>query len=305
MLKIKKILIPVDFSGTGVKVLDQAILMAKKTNSEIILLTVVTGPFGNAGSDDIRISVYNNEKYEGLIAIEAEKQMKLIKEKLLKEGVRKVTYLIKKAGMPYKEIVSEAAKAKVDIILMGTHGVSGFREFIVGSNTFKVVGEAKCPVLSIQRHTKKAGFKNILLPFRDKPHSREDVDYAIILAKIYGATLHILGISYEPASAGVKKIPFEAQQIKRIAEKQGVKCTEEVVHGNYAAKFIFNQAKRTKADLIVLMSDLDRMSISEYIVGPVIQQVINHSLIPVLSIRPIINPSVIEGAPVGEADWAF
>lgn len=305
MLTIKKILIPVDFSGTGIKVLEQATLMAKKTNAEIILLTVVTGPFGNAGSDDIRISVYNNNKYEVLIAIEAEKQMNLIKDKLLKEGVRKVTYLIKKAGTPYKEIISVANKAKADIILMGTHGVSGFREFVLGSNTFKVVSEAKCPVLSIQKHTKTAGFKNILLPFRDKPHSREKVDYAIGMAKIYGATLHVLGVSYDPASAGVKKMPLEAQQIKRIAEKQGVKCTEEVVHGNYVAKFIFNHAKKVKADLIVMMADLDKMRISQYIVGPVVQQIVNHSKIPVLSIHPIINPNAIEGAPVDEVDWSF
>jgi nucleotide-binding universal stress UspA family protein len=302
MLTIKKILIPVDFSGTGIKVLEQATLMAKKTNAEIILLTVVTGPFGNAGPDDIRISVYSNKKYEGLIAVEAEKQMNLLKEKLLKEGVRKVTYLIKKAGTPYKEIVSVASKAKVDIILMGTHGVSGFREFVLGSNTFKVVSEAKCPVLSIQKHTKTAGFKNILLPFRDKPHTREKVDYAIGIAKIYGATLHILGVSYDPALAGVKKIPLEAEQIKRIAEKQGVKCTEEVVHGDYVAKLIFNHAKRTKADLIVVMSDLDKMNISEYIIGPVIQQIVNHSKIPVLSIHPIINPETTDN---DGADWSF
>jgi len=301
---IKKILIPVDFSGTGIKVLDQAILMAKKAKAKITLLTVLEGPFGNTGHDYISTSIVNSDKHEGLIAKEADKRMKELKEKLLKQGLREVEYLIEK-GTPYKKILSVAKKIKADIIVMGTHGVSGFREFVIGSNTFRVVSEAKCPVLSVQKPTKSAGFKNILLPFRDRSHSREDVDYGISLAKLYGATLHILGISYDAASAGVKKLPLEAQQIKRIAEKQGVNCTEEIMKGNYAAKFIFNQAKRTKADLIVLMSDLDRSSISEFIIGPVIQQIINHSPIPVFSIHPIINPSVIEGAPVDEADWSF
>jgi len=302
MLTIKKILIPVDFSGTGVKVLEQAALMAKKTNAEIILITILEGPFAYMGPDDIRKSVYKNQKYEKQVFDEADKGLKALQEKLLKAGVSKVKYLLKAGGTPYKEIVSVASKTKADIILMGTHGVSGFREFVLGSNTFKVVSEAKCPVLSIQKQTKTAGFKNILLPFRDKPQTREKVDYAIGIAKIYGATLHILGVSYDPASAGVKKIPLEAQQIKRIAEKHGVKCTEEVVHGDYVAKLIFNHAKRTKADLIVVMSDLDKMNISEYIIGPVIQQIVNHSKIPVLSIHPIINPETTDN---DGADWSF
>jgi len=302
LLTIKKILIPVDFSGTGIKVLEQAALMAKKTNAEIILLTVVTGPFGNAGPDDIRISVYNNKKYEGLIAVEAEKQMNLLKENLLKEGIRKVTYLIKKAGTPYKEIVSVASKAKVDIILMGTHGVSGFREFVLGSNTFKVVSQAKCAVLSIQKQTKKAGFKSILLPFRDKPHSRENVDYAIRIAKIYGATLHILGISYDPTTVVANKIQLEVEQIKHILENEGVKYSTETVHGNYVAKYIFSQAEKVNADLIVVMADIDKMAISEFIAGPVIQQIVNHSKIPILSIHPIINPETTDNY---GTDWSF
>lgn len=304
LFNIKKILIPVDFSGTGAKVLDQAILMAKKTDAKITLLNVLEGPFGNTGHDYIAVSAYNSGKYETLITKEANKLMKELKERLIKKGLKNVEYLIEK-GTPYKKILLVAKRLKTDLIIMGTHGVSGFREFVMGSNAYRVVSESKCPVLSVQKHTKNSGFKNILLPFRDKPHSRENVDYAIGIAKIYGATLHILGVSYDPVSAGVKKIPLEAQQIKNIAEKQGVTCTVEVVKGNYVSKFIFDHAKKKKADLIVIMSDLDRMSISEYIIGPVVQQLVNHSIIPILSIRPIINPSLIEGAPVDQVDWAF
>jgi nucleotide-binding universal stress UspA family protein len=74
------------------------------------------------------------------------------------------------------------------------------------------------------------------------------------------------------------------------------------VQGNYVTKLIFDNAERLNADLIVVMSDLDKMSISEYITGPVIQQIVNHSKIPVLSIRPIINPEMFSNSDV---DWAF
>jgi nucleotide-binding universal stress UspA family protein len=302
--KIKKILIPVDFSGTGIKVLDQAILMAKKAKAEIILLTVLEGPFGNHGSDYIGISISNSEEYETMIVNEADRLMTALEKKLTEKGVTKVSFLIEK-GTPYKKILSVAKDIQADIIIMGTQGISGFREFVIGSNTFRVVSEATCPVLSIQKHTKEVKLTQILLPFRDKPHSREGVDYAVSIAKMHGATLNIVGISYDPASAEVKKIPLEAEQIKNIAEMEGVHCTVKTVHGDYVSKLIFSQAERVNADLIVVMSDLDKMAISEYIIGPVIQQLVNHSKIPVLTIHPTINPAVIEGAPVDEVDWAF
>jgi len=188
---------------------------------------------------------------------------------------------------------------------MGTHGVTGVSEFVMGSNTFRVVSKAKCPVISIQKFTKKTGFKNILLPFRDKPHSRESVEYAIRIAEIYGASIHVLGISFDTSDEGIKKIKLEGEQIKQILEKRGVKNTLDIVKGNYLARLIFDYSKKKKADMLVIMSDLDEMSISEYVIGPVVQQLINHSPIPVLSIHPVFNPGTPEKWPANTSDWSF
>ena len=174
---IKKILIPVDFSGTGEKVLDQAVVMAKKTKATITLITVLEGPLSNVGPDLFGLSINNRVKYEDAIMDWVKQHMEAFKKKLIAGGANKVDYIIEK-GSPYKKILGTAQKIKADVIVMGTHGVSGVREFVVGSNTFRVVSEAQCPVLSIQKHTKKAGFTEILLPFRDKSHSREKVEYA-------------------------------------------------------------------------------------------------------------------------------
>jgi len=156
-------------------------------------------------------------------------------------------------------------------------------------------------VLSIQKRSKKPGFKNIVVPFRHKAHSREKVDYAIHVAKEYDATLHVLGISYDKDKAAIKKMQQEAEQIKKIAEKSGVNTTEQVITGNYTAKNILTYAKKKKADLIVIMADTDRSGLSEYFIGTVGQQLVNHSPIPVLSIHPDVNPKVM----VGSGDWSF
>ncbi|MGP8214720.1 MAG: universal stress protein [Bacteroidia bacterium] len=298
--EIKKILIPVDFSGSGEKVLAQATSMAKKTNAAITLIHVLEGHLGNNASNLFGLSLSNSEKYKEAIVDWTKQKMDEYKKKLLKNGISKVNCVVEK-GSPYKKIVAVAKRINADIIIMGTHGVSGVRELVIGSNTFRVVSEAPCPVLSIQKNVNNAGFNEILLPFRDKAHSREKVEHAIVMAKMYGATIHVLGISYDSSASGIKKLNLEADQIKRIMQKQGIECTTEVVNGDYVAKFIFEHAKKKKADLIVVMSDMDKMGISEYVVGPFIQQIINHSSIPVLSIHPNINYNNLAGS----GGWSF
>lgn len=301
---IQKILVPVDFSGTSEKVLNHVALMAQKTGAKVYLLYVKEGPLGKSGPDYFGLSINHPEKFDTEIEKWATNNLGAIEKQLQRKGVTAIECLTDN-GAPYKKILDAAKKIKPDIIVMGTHGVSGFREFVVGSNTFRIVSETQCPVLSIQKSIKNPGFKRILIPFRDKPHSREKIDYALALAKLYGATIDILGISFDPAASAMKKIDLEAKQIKSIAEKQGVKANMEVIKSNYVSKRILDYAKEKKDDLIVVMSDLDRMSISEYVIGPVIQQIVNHSHIPVLSIHPTYNPNVKGSEPVDNTDWRF
>jgi len=221
-------------------------------------------------------------------------KMEEVKKQITKEGIE-VDYFIE-SGKVYKKINEFAEELKADIIMMGTHGVSGFKEFLIGSNTFRVIGGTKLPVLSFQEKGKKSGFSSILLPFRDGLHSREGVEYAIQIAKIYGATIHILGINIDTDEAALKKMQFEARQIKDVIEKRGIECTTDVLTGNYLASLILSFAENKNADLVVIMADVERTELREYIIGPVTQQIVNHSKIPVLSIHPAYNPSVVNQA---------
>lgn len=288
-IKIKKILVPVDFSGTGEKVMRQAAAMSRLTRAEIVLLNVLEGPLAGTGSGYFGGSAASGAKYEKEMTGWIKDELDDLRRQLIGAGVTKISYLIEK-GTPYKKILAAAKKVSADVIIMGTHGVSGVREFVIGSNTFRVVSEATCPVLSVQKRTTKEGFREILLPFCDKPHSRESVDYAIKMAELYHAKLHILGICYDTTPAARKKIEIEAKQIEKAANHAHVKNKVEIIKGNYFAKLIFDHAIKCKADLIVITSDLDRLSISDVIIGPVAQQIVNHSYIPVLSIHPTYNP---------------
>lgn len=290
---IKRILVPIDFSETSLKALDHAVYIAKRNTADITLINVVENAYAYAPSADYTAITFSNlENFEKSVTKQSKEHLlKLAQRIKKKEGVNIIG--IVSNGWVKEEILDTADSMKADIIIMGTHGVKGFREFITGSNAFRVVNEAKCPVLSIRKNV-EPGFKNILLPFRDKPHSREKVDYAIKMAELYGAKIHVLGIDTDDDAEQFKKIELEAAQIKRIIEKHGLSCNVKVKSSPYLAEKVLKYAKKKKADLVVIMADLDKMRISEYFMGPFAQQMVNHSPLPVLSIRPAFNPETID-----------
>jgi nucleotide-binding universal stress UspA family protein len=289
---IKKILIPVDFSKASLKALDHAAYLAKLSGADITLLNVPETLSVTKGQGIFDPPVYH-EDYEKHVSDQSIARLHEMAEQLKKKVNIKVDTLCI-VGNPHAEILNVSKKIKADLIVMGTHGASGAKEFFIGSNTFKIIKDAKCPVLSVRQQQKTPGFKNILVPFRDKPHSREKVNYAIDMALLYNATIHVLGIDTEFTKAHKRKIELEAAQIKKIIENKSVACKVKIISSPYLADTVLKHASATGADLIISMSDLDRMTITEYFSGPYAQQLVNHSPIPVLSIRPQFNPDTID-----------
>ncbi len=288
--EIRKILIPVDFSAPSLKAIKPGIQLAKLCKAEVTLIHVVD--ILPSTADSLRYIVPGSPAYENDLTDMSNDKLSKLAESMKKKGVEKVNVLSVK-GQTYKEIVRFSKKVKADMIVMGTHGISGFSEFFMGSNAFRVVSHAECPVLTVQKHISSQDFKNIIVPFRDKTHSREKINYAITMAKIYGATIHVLGVDTEGTKSHLKKMTLEGEQIKKIVEKFGVKCKLNVVAGSFLADTILKYAKKINADLIVVTSDMDKVSISEFFMGPFAQQIVNHSHFPVLSIRPTFNTDTI------------
>ena len=75
-----------------------------------------------------------------------------------------LTKVFVNSGRVDPEIIDFAKSMHIDLIIMGTHGTSGYREIFIGSNTQRVVTLSDIPVLTIQKGVKKTEFKNILIP---------------------------------------------------------------------------------------------------------------------------------------------
>jgi nucleotide-binding universal stress UspA family protein len=143
MLSIKLILSPIDFSALSLSALDVAQDVAKKYGAEILLMhaTPVVPDLPD------KVSILDEGKYENNLIHDAEKRLADLAAKLQQAGIKAQTKvgLANDAGM---EIVRESENA--DLIVIATHGMTGWREIAYGSVAEKVVKSANCPVLVLR-----------------------------------------------------------------------------------------------------------------------------------------------------------
>ena len=143
----KKILVPLDGSELSKKALDHAEKLAKTFDAEIILYQVV--PFMPIyGSPELVTPLIIDEKQKEA----AERDINNLAEEVKKRGL-KVTATVRTGQQVAVEIIDFAKETGVDLIVMCTHGRSGFTRWVLGSVTHKVLTRAETPILLI--HLKK------------------------------------------------------------------------------------------------------------------------------------------------------
>jgi universal stress protein A len=149
MLPFKRILCPTDFSEPACRAIRAAGEMAETFSAELILVHVVGAipaldtPTGMVGFD---VAAYQKELTDS-----AEKSLQERLEEHIPEGVNARALVVH--GEAAHEIVRTANEEGVDLIVVSTHGATGWRERIFGSVTEKVVRHAECPVLTVHRST--------------------------------------------------------------------------------------------------------------------------------------------------------
>ena len=280
-LQLKNILIPTDFSQTGLLAVEHAAFMAKLCKADLYLLHAV----------DIPEAIYMI--YDPAIVMPDFKEVDAIAEKKLNELAAS---LKKKHGITIKtictrgkaatEVVRAVKENKIDLVVMGTHGASGFNEYFIGSNAHRVVTVCPCPVITVQGHAKKLGFTNIVLPIDDDFNSRQKVEPAVALAKKYAAKIHILGLPEKDGNTNLKTFQVKMDSVEKVVKKTGLPYECKIIKTDHMVKTTMNYARKVKADLIVVLNDHES-ELNGIFLGAFAKQIVNHSRIPVMSIKPV------------------
>ena len=192
-------------------------------------------------------------------------------------------------GIPYDEICKAAEEMPVDLVVLGTHGASGFREFFMGTTAYSVIRNTVKPVLTIPHHFRKEGFDKILFPVRTVPGIREKFDYIKpLLQHSEHTSLHIAAITENGEEAGLLEHKVVLHDMLIFLKQHRIQYSNQMYSCTNVAAKVLEIAEAEKCDLIVINATLD-YKWTQFFIGPYTQQVVNHSKLPVLSYRKSVE----------------
>lgn len=145
LFRLKRILVPIDFSERSHKALEYAIPFAKQFQAEILCLHVIEIPYG-AGESGF---VAEMEAFRKDMLRDTRKRMDELRSRQM-AGIPSRAEV--RTGAPYHEITRAAEEENIDLVIMATHGRTGLGRFFLGSTTERVVRHAHCPVLVVREH---------------------------------------------------------------------------------------------------------------------------------------------------------
>jgi nucleotide-binding universal stress UspA family protein len=305
MVRIQRILCPIDFSDFSRHAFDRALALAQSHRARVTALNVVPialatpilpyvepaslGPFEVPPAERARIIAAMRQflavdhTYDGVVSLEATE-----------------------APDVAQEILAQAGRLPADLIVMGTHGRSGFERLMLGSVTEKVLRKAHAPVLTVPRAAPvdalaaRLPFERILCAMDFSDCAMNALGYARALAEESGARLGVVHViefappAYDPLVGPAIDLPgyreaLESAGRERLhnvipAADSSTLVVDEVIANGKPHHEILRVASEWGADLVVLgvhgRNVVDRM-----LFGSTVEPVVRRAECPVLTVR--------------------
>ncbi|MBM4355882.1 MAG: universal stress protein [Deltaproteobacteria bacterium] len=146
-LNYRKILVPIDFSDTSRKAFYVALKYAKVFDAETHVLHVLE-PLDTFDSPE-KVEAHSNEVTRVEDGVRR-RVNELFERAGLAEVDRRKVHVSIRGGKPWREILEFANEKQVDLIVVGSHGQTSFKELLIGSTTERVVRKASCHVLCVK-----------------------------------------------------------------------------------------------------------------------------------------------------------
>ena len=273
---MKQILVPTDFSDHAENALKIAAEIAKKNNSEISLLHMLEIP--NQMNDAISGAASVPEVM--LFIEKAQEKLHELKNNSYLEGIQ-ITESIQ-FERAFEGILSFTKKRAVDLIVMGSHGVSGIEEILVGSNTEKIVRLSDIPVLVIKKGTKEFHGTNFVFASDFSKEIKKPFLKMVEFTKLFDAKLHLVMIC-TPNS--FKTTAVSNQIINNfIANYDITNYSTHVYNDVNIEKGILNFSKSINADLIGLCTH-GRTGLAHFFTGSISEDLVNHARKPIITFK--------------------
>lgn len=272
---MKRILVPTDFSSHAENALKVASNIARKNNSEILLLHMLELPSqmndaitGGIGIPEIMLFIKKGNE-----------TLQKISEQEYLNDINVTTYVkLKKAS---EGILSFIKKNEIDLIVMGSNGISGIEELLIGSNTEKVVRLSDVPVLVI-KNTNELKNNNFIFASDFSKEIKNPFKKMIEFTKLFEAKLHLVMIctpnSFKSSHVS-KKIMNDF-----IADFDLKNFEIHIYNDTNIEKGILNFSNSINADLIGLCTH-GRTGLAHFFTGSISEDLVNHAVKPIITFK--------------------
>jgi nucleotide-binding universal stress UspA family protein len=277
--KMDRILVAIDFSGDSMNALEHAILWANNLKVHLRLIHVKR-------YEKLDIPFYYQDVATDQTASVGDFFNYIIQKYGEKYNVPGgVIDFIIREGRIHTEICLQAEQDQVSVIILGTHGVSGFEELWIGSTAFKVVSNATCPVLTIRHGFPGNSPAQIIMPIDVTKETRQKVPLVADIAEAFSAVVHVLGVHETGTKEVITRVNQYVEQVSEYLANREIAFVSDIRNGGNITNLIIDYAKEIDADLITVMTEQTERPENIWL-GAYAQQMVNHSPIPVLSIHP-------------------
>ena len=301
-IDIARILCPTDFSECSARALERAIRLASWFEARVTVLHV-SAPLPWPLPPDA-LTPHVAAPADVLLAERerAERDLERFVAPLRQAGAAIETRLLD--GDPARQIRAVADALPADLLVMGTHGRSGFEHLILGSVTEKMLRRASCPVLTVGHMARTSVgplFRRIVCAADLSKASRRTLDMALSLAERHLARvtfLHVVeslpgeaGSVDEPLDAATPRTDLIEQARERLRqalpEAASHRCeVQERVETGSPWRQILRVAQETDADLVVVGAH-GGSSASRMFFGSTANHVVRQASCPVLVVREL------------------
>jgi nucleotide-binding universal stress UspA family protein len=243
-MQSKKIIIPVDFTPASDQAISQAIQIARKANLSLLLLHILTKD---------SLSSQNN----GIVgSSDAGKKLKELSARVSEQEEIRCDYKVV-FGDLFNEIPATADNADNHIMIIGTHGVQGFKQKLLGADILKIVRKTAIPSLIVQDQCVCRDFNPVVFPVGGHDEFKSLIEATAMMAALFGSVVHIYSI-VRKGDTGSEKLRENILLTEKVFKEQSIsykriKEDSNIFSVGYA-KQTLQYAKKIDAGLISIMS---------------------------------------------------
>ncbi len=285
---MKKILVPTDFSETADNAVNVALEIAQKSKATIYFFHTITTPIDWSST---QLSVPTQP-----LTIQKQKEMYPEVSKQIAAAQAKLSELSRRAtkmnvdskielgfNLFHEDLGRFADKNKVDLIVMGTHGLSGVKEAFLGSNTLKVIRTSNVPVMTVKNKHKSFKIKSLIYASDfEETKANKNIERVKVFADFFGASIHFVFIN---TPVGFEDSAYTMAKIHKIAKENKISKYYAQIYNDYTVeRGITNMAEMIKADIITL-STHGYSGIRHLINNNVAENIAINAKVPVLTFR--------------------